>query len=231
MDTAHAPVRPEGLSYLKFLRALHTRVRPDWYLEIGTFRGRSLRFVQGNYVAIDPSFRLGEPAPLPGRNAIFFQDTSDAFFESDVAKLLKGRIDMAFLDGLHHYEVLLRDFMNVEPMMAEGGLVLMHDCLPTTAAMTTRDITPGEAWTGDVWKTLLILQETRPDLRIEVLDCAPTGLVLIRDLAPRSTKLRRDYDDIVAAWGPRQIEDFDGGLEGFYSRIALTDAQGVLASL
>ena len=239
MDTAEIdqpkisnPHRADGMRYFRILKGLHQRLKPDWYLEIGTFTGSSLRFVEGNYVAIDPNFQIEVMPPLKGRETIFFQDTSDAFFNSITAQNLTGKIDLAFLDGLHHYEALLRDFMNVEPLMAPGGMVVLHDCLPYTVPMADRVQPPNTEWTGDVWKTLLILMETRPDLQIDVLDAAPTGLVVIRKMdAAKGKKLKSRYKALIKSWDPVTFDSFPGGLPAFWDRLTVIPAGQFLDSL
>ena len=231
-DAIDPAMRPQGMRYFRVLKALHQRLRPDWYLEIGTFTGLSLRFVEGNYVAIDPGFQLHQIPPLKGREMVFFQDTSDAFFKSDTARRLKGKINLAFLDGLHHYEALLRDFTNIEPLMADDGMVLIHDCLPSTVAMTSRIQTPETEWTGDVWKTLMILLKERSDLQIDILDAAPTGLIAIRKFDPvRNKSLKARYNSIVKTWDPITMETYPGGLSAFWDGLKVLPAGPFLDSL
>ena len=238
MDTA-APETPDntdahranGMRYFRVLKGLHQRLKPDWYLEIGTFTGSSLRFVEGNYVAIDPMFQLEQMPPIKGRETIFYQDTSDAFFQSRTAKALTGTINLAFLDGLHHYEALLRDFMNVEPLMAPGGMVMLHDCLPYTVPMADRVQPPNTEWTGDVWKTLLILLQERPDLQIDVLDAAPTGLVIIRKMGGKPRHLKARYKSLLKTWDPVTLDGLPGGLAGFWGKLTVIPAGPYLDSL
>jgi predicted O-methyltransferase YrrM len=231
---AKAPAKAgaQGLRYFRVLKGLHQRLKPDWYLEIGTFTGSSLRLAEGSFVAIDPKFQLQHEAPLKGREMIFFQDTSDAFFKSTTAKSLKAKINLAFLDGLHHYEALLRDFINVEPLMAPGGMVILHDCLPYNVPMADRVQPPNTEWTGDVWKTLLILLSERPDLQIDILDAAPTGLVVIRkmDMA-KNKKLKSNYKSLIKTWDPVTFETYPGGLPGFWEKLTVLPAGPFLDSL
>ena len=226
-----APLRADGMRYFRILKGLHQRLKPDWYLEIGTFTGSSLRLVGGNFVAIDPKFQLQHEAPLKGREMIFFQDTSDAFFESPTAKNLTARINLAFLDGLHHYEALLRDFINVEPLMAPGGMVVLHDCLPYNVPMADRIQPPNTDWAGDVWKTLLILMAERPDLQIDILDAAPTGLVVIRKLGAKPKHLKSRYKSLIKTWDPVTFETYPGGLPAFWEKLAVIPAGPFLDSL
>ncbi len=46
----------------------------------------------------------------------------------------------------------------------------MHDCNPTTYEMQRVDTTISGEWTGDVWKVIVDLKSTRPDLNICVVD-------------------------------------------------------------
>ena len=232
LDVIDPAMRPQGMRYFRFLKALNQRLRPDWYLEIGTFTGLSLRFVDCNYVAIDPAFQLHQIPPLKGREMVFFQDTSDAFFKSSTARRMKGKLDLAFLDGLHHYEALLRDFINIEPLMADGGMVVIHDCLPSTVAMTSRIQTPETEWTGDVWKTLMILLAERPDLQIDILDAAPTGLVAIRKFdATRNKVLKSQYKALTKAWDAVTMDTYPGGLSAFWENLTVLPAGPFLDTL
>jgi hypothetical protein len=224
--------RANGLRYFRILKGLHQRLKPDWYLEIGTQAGSSLRLVDGNFVAIGPKFQLQHEAPLKGREMIFYQDTSDAFFKTGSARRLKGKINLAFLDGLHHYEALLRDFTNTEPLMAPGGMVLLHDCLPYNSQMADRVQPPNAEWAGDVWKTLLILMADRPDLQIDILDAAPTGLVVIRKLDGTQKKaMKARYKSLIKTWDPITLETYPGSLAGFWDRLTVQPAGRFLDSL
>jgi hypothetical protein len=85
-------------------------------------------------------------------------------------------------------------------------MVLIHGVVPLDFDMACRDqlddfrrsrsIRP-TWWTGDVWKLIGVLQKYRPDLVIDVLDAAPSGLMLIQGIDPASTVLSERYDQIV----------------------------------
>ena len=95
--------------------------------------------------------------------------TSDKFFaDVDLQAVLRNRIDVAFLDGMHNFEYLLRDFINVERFCHQKSLILMHDCLPTVPGIAARDRPANElsAWSGDVWKLLPILRKYRPNVLV-----------------------------------------------------------------
>jgi hypothetical protein len=78
-------------------------------------------------------------------------------------------------------------------------------------------------WTGDVWRTALLLKRVRPDLRFLVLDAAPTGLVLITNLDPTSRKLADGYEEYVAKMLEWQISG--GGLEALHAEMRVQPTQ------
>jgi hypothetical protein len=197
-----------GDDYIEVLAAVHERLRPRVYLEIGVSQGASLR------LARPPTFAAGvDPRPhlchTCAAETEVFVETSDAFFAAyDSRPRLAGRcVDLAFLDGLHSFEQTLRDFINVERRAAPGALVLIHDCLPSDAAAAARE-PRSFFWAGDVWKLIPILATWRPDLELTAIGAWPTGLLAIRRLDPASGVLERGYDEIVAAFMDMPFERF-----------------------
>ena len=90
---------------------------------------------------------------------------------------------MAFIDGMHHFEYALRDFINIEPLCRTGSVVFIHDCYPIDARSAERDQVTA-FWSGDIWRLLVLLKKYRPDLAIHTLGTPPTGLGLITRLDP-----------------------------------------------
>lgn len=220
-----------GMRYFRMLKQMHARLKPDWYLEIGTFTGRSLTLADCNYIAVDPAFQVTAPIiNKSGKRQFLFQETSDDFFASGFLGRNSIRINFAFLDGLHHFEALLRDFINMEQHMAPDGVIALHDCCPTDENMAKRDYTGG-LWTGDVWKTLLILLRHRPDLDIRVASAEPTGLVVVRGLDPENRVLSQVYDRAVAEYSDMRLSDLPGGLGGLYRHFRLEPPSAVLSGL
>ncbi|HEX2137370.1 MAG TPA: class I SAM-dependent methyltransferase [Microvirga sp.] len=216
---APAPWPAAGENYQRLLKAIHTHLKPKTYLEIGTELGLTLSLAECASLAVDPSFRVTRDIILAKPALHLYQMTSDAFFRSfDPQAILGDRIDFAFLDGLHLYEFLLRDFINTEKHCRRNSLVALHDCVPGDIPMARR-LQDGpekelsahpQAWTGDVWKLVPILKKYRPDLSIIVADAAPTGLVLITNLDPTSRVLEESYAAII-----REMADVDLASYGF----------------
>jgi hypothetical protein len=217
--------RATGLKFYDFLRQLHGSLLFDWYLEIGCRKGDSFAPVRSKTIAVDPFFRV-EMDVIGKKPALFlFQSTSDDFFASGFLARNGIRLGLSFLDGMHLYEYLLRDVMHTEAASDPGGAILLHDCLPFGHGMMTRDLDnlPKGAWTGDVWKLIPILRKWRPDLKLTVLDCAPTGLVCLTNLSPGNRVLFDNYDAIRREFDAVDLAGY--GLARFNAQWDFTDAQ------
>jgi hypothetical protein len=187
-----------GEHYFKVLARVHEHVRPATYLEVGVSRGESLRLVrpETRALGIDPQPRVG--FALGSHQQVFAQTSDEFFARSDVPALLGGKpLDMAFIDGMHHFEYALRDFLNIEPLCRPGSLVFIHDCFPIDARSAERVQVSG-FWSGDIWRLLVLLKKYRPDLAIHTLGTPPTGLGLISGLDPNSTVLRSLLPELIA---------------------------------
>lgn len=189
-------VETRSRTYLDLLDRIHRAVLPRGYVEIGVRDGASLAIALPGTraVAIDPVPIIDKKH---SRHTRVFQLTSDDYFASRdlLADLDRALLDMAFIDGMHLFEFALRDFMHIERLAHADTVVLVHDCYPVDEATAERDCTT-ECWSGDVWKLITCLKESRPDLRISVVDVPPTGLAIIAGLNPASTVLADRYDDL-----------------------------------
>jgi hypothetical protein len=198
----------KGSHALVCLRKLHTLLKPQVYLEIGTGNGESLSLASCTSVAVDASFALQEDVSRNKPEMHQFQGSSDAFFASRMLERLGLTVDFGVLGRRYLFETLLRDFINLEQRMQPTGIVALPDCVPINAQMAERDgdTAPTPDRVGDVWKIIPILRQYRPDLEVTVLDAAPTGLVVIRNLAPGNAVLSDHLDAIVAEFTPRRLD-------------------------
>lgn len=199
-----------GDPYGRVLERLHGALGPRAYLEIGVETGATLALAGCLSIGVDPRFQFRDFATmqrvLDKPALLLYQIASDDFFARFNPSALFGLpIDFAFLDGMHLCEFLLRDFANTERHCRRDSVIALHDCLPTEMPMAER--LPGGApvdpqrqgfWTGDVWRTALLLKRRRPDLRLVAIDAPPTGLVLVTNLDPDSAYLTANHDGLVA---------------------------------
>jgi tetratricopeptide (TPR) repeat protein len=186
-----------GPSYLDLLSAIHAHLRPRTYIEIGVATGLSITLAspQTRAIGIDPSPQIRQAL---GPNVRIVEKSSDDYFMTgDVHSDLRGLpIDLAFIDGMHRFEFALRDFINIEKRATQNSTVLIHDCFPLTRLTAERE---GRTafWSGDVWRLIVLLRKYRPDLSVNVVATAPTGLGIVRKLDPGSRKLEEHYQEIV----------------------------------
>lgn len=213
------PITPKH----EFLDRLHGLVEPDRYLEIGVQFGNSL-WLTRDYTAaigIDPHPMCGPPP-----NGEIITSTSDNYFARG-AGLPQRLIDLAFIDGMHLIEYVVRDLANVEEWMRPGGLIVLDDVLPHDPAIATRESLPGD-WAGDVWKLWPILAKWRPDLSVTMVDVAPTGLMVLQHLDPINgpAVLRHWHDAIAQTWArevPAQTWMAHGGLTPDEAMLEITN--------
>ena len=154
------------------------------YLEIGVFDGRCFCSVNApTKIGVDPI----APAPavvaeLTKQGVQYFALRSDDFFRTVAPQVLNGGMDVAFIDGLHTCAQAYRDCINCLEYLKPNGLILLHDCLPTSVfearvagsldeanRLNSGAVWNGD-WVGDVWKAILKLR-SHGGLETCVLNC------------------------------------------------------------
>ena len=179
------------MSRHEFLEGLHEKTRPRTYLEIGIRTGTSLALSRTRSVAVDPRFVIDKPIHC---DVQIVKATSDDFFAGDapLTHFDGVPVDLAFIDGMHLSEFALRDFINIEPWMADTGVVVFDDVLPRNSLEAARD-RKTESWAGDVYKVVEILRRRRPDLVVLLLNTANTGTAVVLGFDQASTVLKDCY--------------------------------------
>lgn len=175
----------------ELLRGLHEQTRPRTYLEIGIRTGRSMVLSRCRSIGVDPAFKIDNPIHC---DVQLIKATSDDFFaaEEPLAHFDGMPVDLAFIDGMHLSDFALRDFINIEPYMADTGVIVLDDVLPRNGLEAARD-RKTEPWTGDVYKVVEILRRRRPDLVVLLVNTAPTGTAVIVGVDQGSTVLKDAY--------------------------------------
>jgi hypothetical protein len=178
----------------EFLTGLHQVLTPRSYLEIGVNDGRGLACSSTRTIGVDPVLRVSVEVACDLK---LVESTSDDFFARPDATgwFDDNVIDLAFIDGMHLSEFVLRDFINTERFSSPGTAVLVDDMLPRTVEEAARDRITGN-WTGDVFKVAAVLEKYRPDLVVVRLDTEPTGTVLVIGLDPDNRVLSEHYEQI-----------------------------------
>ena len=138
-------------SRLMIVQEIIEKKKYEKYLEIGCFDNELFNYVKcKKKVGVDP---------VSGGT---FRDTSDNFFKTN-----NENFDCIFIDGLHRYSQVRKDIKNSLNFLNEGGVILLHDCLPNNyydQAIPRCQWT----WNGDVWKAIV---ECRTNKDIDVYTC------------------------------------------------------------
>jgi hypothetical protein len=189
--------RLPGPAYYWVLRWIHQILAPANYVEIGVHKGFSL--VQAppgtRCIGVDPEPDI--EAELSPETTVYELTSDDFFAQHDLPGLLGGPVQLAFIDGLHLFEQVLRDFVNLERHSADHALIILHDCLPLDEVTAARERTT-DFYCGDVWKATLALRRRRPDLEMVMVRTAPSGLCLVRGLDSANRRLRDELPEIEA---------------------------------
>ena len=201
----HQDVTAGSEEYTSTLQRVHREIAPQLYLEIGIRKGLSLDLSNCNTIAIDPAPEISEELP---KNHRVYQMTSDHFFEfhAELA-IAEQKVDLAFIDGLHLFEFALRDFINIEKYSSPTSIIIIDDILPSTLQQASR-IRQTRVWTGDVWKIIFVLRKYRPELRIKILDCHPTGLMVVSRLDKTNKVLENNYNQIIRQSEKTLLSDY-----------------------
>ena len=125
-------------SRLEIVQDIINKKNYSSYLEIGTFKDELFDFVKcKEKIGVDPVW---------GGNV---KKTSDNFFLGNNQKF-----DLVFIDGLHHYEQVKKDIINSLKVLKNGGMILMHDCMPKNYYYQAVPRCQYD-WNGDTWKAFL----------------------------------------------------------------------------
>jgi hypothetical protein len=147
------------------------------YLEIGLHAGDTFRAVMAaERTGVDPVFAF-DISGVVNENTRLIQQNSDAFFASDK---LEQPYDLVFIDGLHQFEQVMRDFTNAILHTHRRSVILIDDVFPNDAfsALPDEQATKRHrvafgiqdaAWHGDVYKVIFALHDFWPSLNYRTI--------------------------------------------------------------
>lgn len=187
------------------LRAIHQRLKPNLYLEIGVQKGKSLALSTCECVGVDPEPKLKMTKKGFKSHCNIYAMTSDDFFADYAPDVFAAnKPDLVFIDGMHLVEYALRDFINVEKYSKPSTVVVFDDVFPAHPAQAERE-RHTRKWAGDVWKMIEILHDYRPELRITFLDTSPTGMMIVTGLMCFNTVLSDKYKELSSHYAVDMI--------------------------
>ena len=168
------------MDHIKLLNYFINKYQYKTYLEIGCAKNECF-----DKIKIEHKFGCD---PASGGT---HRMTSDEFFEQN-----KMTFDLVLVDGLHWCEQVLKDVNNSLNVLNENGLIVLHDCNPTSEDIGAYPYRGTYSWTGDCWKALVHLRQ-RDDLDIATGDFDwGCGVVKRRTNTDRLT-LDREYNTLT----------------------------------
>lgn len=139
-------------SRLDLLKKLARHISAKSYLEIGCYKDEIFSKIKiKDCIGVDP---------VQGGNT---RMTSNEFFETN-----DKTFDLIFIDGLHHYDQVKKDFENSLNVLNKNGFIVIHDMLPENENSAKVPRIQKE-WLGDVWKLGFDLIQ-REDINFHIIE-------------------------------------------------------------
>jgi hypothetical protein len=91
--------------------------------------------------------------------------------------------DIILVDSWHEYETSWRDLNAAFRLIGEGGILVVHDCLPPCAELAGPDFMPGE-WCGVSYQAYIDFVTGRDDLAFYTVDVDYGCGVVLKKRAP-----------------------------------------------
>lgn len=166
------PLSLRSLETSELINCIAKSIDAHSYLEIGVETGLTFNQVKIlQKTGVDPRFQFDYQGDLR-TNLSFHEITSDEFFKKLAKNEIKyQKFDLVFIDGLHVFEQVVKDFMNVINHMNLGGVIVIDDTVPIdefSVLPSQKDcyrlrIESGRhndgSWHGDVYKLIYVLSK------------------------------------------------------------------------
>jgi len=116
------------------------------------------------------------------------------------------RYDVILVDPWHEYETSYRDLEAAAAQLAEGGAIVVHDCLPPKERIASPNFARGD-WCGVTFKAYVDFVTTRSGVTYRTVDtdygCGIIQRISDRDadISDERAQLLRDWRDIGADFG------------------------------
>ena len=177
--TLLSQLRLPGEDYRELLERLLNHLKPRTYVEVGA---EGNRFV---HLAKTAKRTLGI---RPDEKPLAQRDLS--------AELGDRPVDVAFIHDVLQFERVLGDVAKLEQAANRDSVILLGGCYPLDEESASRESRNTFA-SGDVWRLVVLLKKYRPDLQINTIGTAPTGLTVIQNLNPESGFAQADHGAMV----------------------------------
>jgi hypothetical protein len=169
---------------LDLIKAFIEKTNCKSYLEIGCDKNQIW-----NHISVDNKFGVD---PRRGGN---MRMTSDEFFKQN-----SSSFDVIFIDGLHEYNQVTRDFENSLQVLNAGGVIIIHDMLPRTKEMADPNVICTGSWLGDVYRLAFDLASRSDILFHMVMIDQGCGVIVKQPNLNNCNFEKADWDYYVRNW-------------------------------
>ena len=111
----------ETFDHIGFITFMAKWIKPERYLELGVRDAICLMPISEycqQAIGVDIKKQFNESKD----NIQFYEESTDDFF-----KWFNLEVDMVFIDAFHDADQIMKDFMNVWPLVIKNGIVFLHD--------------------------------------------------------------------------------------------------------
>jgi Methyltransferase domain len=159
------------------INALAAHLNAKRYLEIGVSTGTTFQDVAiAERTGADPAFAF-DIHSLTNETTRLLPQTSDSFFATEPMSSL---FDIVFIDGLHTFEQVVRDFSNAILHTHSRSVIVIDDTLPDDVYSAHPDLdaigryrrsigSGAAAWHGDVFKIIFYVHDFWPGLNYRTI--------------------------------------------------------------
>lgn len=128
------------------------------YLEIGLNdpRDNFNKVICERKRSVDPYFPDSKDSVVVPPSELTYHMTSDEMFAQMKDSV---KFDIVFIDGLHEGFQVYKDFINSYNHLRVGGVIIMHDCKPTSEDLAHFPRGDKNEWYGTSWTSIPMLKE------------------------------------------------------------------------
>src|SRR5262245_42066400 len=119
----------------------------------------------------------------------------------DQLKTSANQTDIFLVDSWHTYECTFRDLTSAYDLLADGGVLVVHDCLPPNESLASPEPKPGE-WCGLSYKAFLdfVLSRVSLDYCTIDVDYGCGIIVKNRKIEPQKLSLPSRDPKLISDW-------------------------------
>ena len=157
------------------------------YLEIGVNTGETFHDIGiAERTGVDPVFAF-DTQEAANEFTRFVESTSDEFF---VGEPIFPPYDLVFIDGLHSFAQVVRDFSNSLLRTHRRAAIMLDDTIPSDVYSALPDVqaafrhrqaagSDDQSWHGDVFKTVFYIHDFWPGLNYRTIVGADNPQTLV----------------------------------------------------